>query len=163
VFNARSAVLGVAAIGAVIALTGCSDKTHGDTSTLKLTEPGGNTGTFGPIGNATQSGTPPGTGFAFSSPLQDSSHKDVGELDVTCIATQASPGQGLNGQCTGTATVPGGTLAIDAGGKNVGPNVSGSITGGTGKYAGATGTFTSQQPTTKGNAPSNDTFNITLP
>lgn len=161
-FKPRTALLGVAALGAVIALTGCSDKTHGATSTLKLTEPGGKTGTFAPIGNPGRRGLPAGTGFAFSSPFQDSSHANVGELDVTCIATQPSTGQGINGQCTGTATVPGGTLGISAGGKNVGPNVSGSITGGTGKYAGATGTFTSQQ-TGGNNGPSNDTFNITLP
>jgi hypothetical protein len=159
--NARTVVLGVAAIGAVVALTGCSDKTHGDTSTLKLTEPGGKTGTFAPIGSPPRrGGLPAGTGFAFSTPLQDSSHNDVGELDVACIATQKSKGQGVNGQCTGTATVPGGALAIAAGGKNIGPSVTGSITGGTGKYAGATGTFTS---TGGNNGPSNDTFNITLP
>jgi hypothetical protein len=162
--KARNAVFGVAAIGAVIALTGCSDKTHGDTSTLKLTEPGGKSGTFGIIGNPTRGRISPGQGFAFSTPLQDASHSSVGALDVICIATQPSAGGNINGTCTGTATVPGGSLAVAAGGKGVtGGNVTGSITGGTAKYAGATGTFTSQKAGSGGNAPNNDTFNITLP
>src|SRR5690349_6720374 len=142
--NARYAALTIAAIAAVAGLTGCSDKTHGDTSTLKLTEPGGKTGSFGVIGQPTGKKLTPGNGFAFSSPLQDSSKKTVGELDAICIATQPSTGNTIKGTCTGTATVPGGTLGLNVGGTNVGGNVSGSITGGTGKYAGATGTFSSQ-------------------
>jgi hypothetical protein len=58
-------------------------------------------------------------------------------------------------------TVPGGDLALNAGG-NVGNGASGSIVGGDGKYAGATGTFTSK-PTGGENSPSNDTFSYTLP
>jgi hypothetical protein len=163
VSNRRNAVLGIAAIAGAIAVAGCSDNTHGDQSTLKLVEPGGNSGTFGIIGQAAQKSVPPGSGFAFSTPLQDSSKKAVGALDATCIATQPSPGDSVNGQCTGTATVPGGTLALDVGGKDIGSDVAGAITGGTGKYAGATGTFTSQATGGGDNSPSNDTFNITLP
>jgi hypothetical protein len=58
----------------------------------------------------------------------------------------------------------GATLGLNVGGKNIaGGNITGAITGGTGKYAGATGTFTSQKAGSGGNAPNNDTFNITLP
>jgi hypothetical protein len=44
----------------------------------------------------------------------------------------------------------------------VGSGVNGSITGGTGKYAGATGTFKSVQ-TGGDNGPNHDTFSVTMP
>jgi hypothetical protein len=154
----RTALPAVAVVAAAAALAGCSDSTHGDQQTLKLTEAGGNQEGGGPIGNATNKSTPPGSGFAFYTPLKDSSGKAVGELDAFCIATQPSPEQAVNGQCSGTVTAPGGTLALDVGGKNISNNITGAIVGGTGKYAGATGTFTST-----GGENSTDTFNITLP
>jgi hypothetical protein len=157
--NSRTLILSAAAIVAVLAFAGCSDSTHGSESTLTLTEPGGNTGSFGPIGNATGKTTPPGSGFAFSTPLQDSSKKSVGELNAICIATQPSTGDSLKGTCTGTASVPGGSLGLNVGGA-VGNNISGSIVGGTGKYAGATGTFTSTGPS---NGPQTDVYKVTLP
>jgi hypothetical protein len=160
VTKGRKLVLGIVAIAAVSVLAGCSDKTHGDQSTLKLTEGSDNSGTFGVIGNATDQNAPPGSGFAFSTPLLDSSNKTVGQLDATCIATAPSPGRTLHGQCTGTATVEGGTLALNVGGKDVGENITGAITGGTGKYEGATGSFTSVNGA---NNTSADTFDITLP
>jgi hypothetical protein len=154
----RSTILIVAALLAALSVVGCSDSTHGETTTLKLIEPSEENGTFGIIGTATQKGIKPGNGFAFSTPLQDpSSKKAVGELVATCIATKPSSGENIHGQCTGTAIVPGGTLALDVGG-SVGNNVSGAITGGTGKYAGATGTFSSV-----GKNSQTDTYEITLP
>ncbi len=154
----RVGLIVLAAVVAGVGFAGCSDDTHGETTTLKLLEPGGETGTFGIIGSATQKGVKPGNGFAFSSPLQEpSSKKNVGELVATCIATKPSTGDSIHGQCTGTAIVPGGTLALNVGG-DAGNNVSGAITGGTGKYAGATGTFTSI-----GKNGQTDTYNITLP
>jgi hypothetical protein len=158
----RKAMMAGAAVVLLAALAGCSDNTHGEESTLKLTEPGGNSGSFGVIGHPTRGKLGPGSGFAFSTPLQDSSKKTVGELDAVCIATQPSPPEALKGTCSGTATVPGGDLALNAGG-TIGNGVSGSIVGGSGKYAGATGTFTSK-PTGGGeNSPSADTFEIILP
>jgi hypothetical protein len=157
----------VLAVG--IAITGCgSSKTHGEEGTLTLTEPGGagSGKSFGIIGQATEKGIKPGNGFAFSSPLEESGGKTVGEINAVCIATQPSPGQGINGTCSGTASVPGGGFAINAGGKEVGGGgVSGSITGGTGKYAGAVGTFTSKEESAGGGeeGPSTLTFNYTLP
>jgi hypothetical protein len=156
----RNVVWALSALVAMLALAGCSDKTHGSQQTLNLTEPGGNAGTFSPIGHVTRNSAPPGSGFAFSTPLQDSSKKTVGELNAVCIGTQPSKPQALKGTCTGTATVPGGQLALNVGG-TIGNGVSGSIVGGTGSYAGATGTFDSKS--TGGGGPMNDTFNITLP
>jgi hypothetical protein len=164
VFKVRNAVITVAVIGAALAFAGCSDSTHWSQETLKLIEPGGKTGTNGVIGHFTRQGLTPGNGFAFSSPLQDpSSKKTVGRLRAFCIATEPSSGDTISGTCSGTAQAPGGGLALNVGGK-IGNNVTGSIVGGTGKYAGATGTFSSvSQGKGNGNTPMTDTFNITLP
>lgn len=157
----RRAVLAVGVVGLVAGLAGCSDSTHGSSGTLKLTEPGGKTGSFGVIGQPSRGKLKPGTGFAFNTPLRDSSKKTVGELSAVCIATQPSNPQGaLKGTCTATAKVPGGDLALNAGG-TVSGTVSGSIVGGTGKYTGATGTFESKPA--GGNGENNDTFEYTLP
>lgn len=45
--------------------------------------------TAAPIGSASNTSNPPGSGFALSAPLVDSSNKKVGEINLTCIATQA--------------------------------------------------------------------------
>jgi hypothetical protein len=162
--NARIAVLGLGAVVALVALAGCgSSKTHGTEGTVKLTNPGGNSGTFGAIGKTTEKSIPPGAGIAFSRPLQNSEKKTEGELNVACIATQASK-EGVGGTCTATATVPGGTFALNAGGKEIlGGNTSGAIVGGTGKYNGAVGNFTAKSSSGKENAPSTLTFNYILP
>jgi len=147
--------IAVLAIAAAMVLAGCTDETTGSEETLNFTELDKGSH-FAPIGNATERSNPPGSGFALSIPLQDSSKKTVGEVNAVCIATK--PGQRLNGTCSGTADVPDGQLALNVGGE-VGDNVSGAIVGGTGKYEGATGTFTSKSS----GEGSEDTFNITLP
>lgn len=116
---------------------------------------------FAPIGNSKPAHDPPGSGFALSIPLQDASKTFVGKINVACIATRRSPEPVLYGTCSGMADVPAGQLAITAGG-TVGDNASGTsgaIVGGTGKYEGATGTFTSKLA----GGQTTDTFNITLP
>jgi len=97
--NLKTPLAAVSALVVAAAVAGCSDNTHGDQQTLKLTQPG-SAGSGGAIGNATGRSTPPGSGFAFSSPYQDTSGNDVGELDAICIATQPSPGT------ASTATAP---------------------------------------------------------
>jgi hypothetical protein len=87
----------------------------------------------------------------------------VGELNAVCIATQHSPSEGINGTCSGTATVTGGSFALNVGGKEIGGEVSGAIVGGTGKYEGAYGTFKSVEHGRGENAPSTLTFEYTLP
>jgi hypothetical protein len=164
----RGIGIGVLAVGVLVALTalaGCgSSSTHGEEGTLTLTEPGSETaGSFGVIGKATEKGIEPGNGFAFSTPLENSAGKTVGELNATCIATQPSPGEGLNGTCSGTATVPGGGFALNVGGKEIGNSVSGAIIGGTGKYAGAVGTFSSKAIESGKNSPEELTFDYILP
>jgi hypothetical protein len=141
-------------IAAAMVLGGCTDHTTGSQETLNFAEVDKGSH-FAPIGNATAAHDPPGTGFALSIPLQDSSKKTVGEINVVCIATRPSPEPVLNGTCSGTADVPDGQLALNVGGNEIGQDVTGAIVGGTGKYEGATGTFSSKSTT--------DTFNITLP
>ena len=161
----RTAVLALGVLTALVALAGCgSSSTHGEEGTLTLTEPGSETaGSFGVIGKATEKGVEPGNGFAFSTPLENSAGKAVGELNAACIATQPSPGEGLNGTCSGTATVPGGSFALNVGGKEIGNSVTGAIVGGTGKYAGAVGTFSSKATEAGKNSPEELTFDYTLP
>ena len=157
----RNASLTIAAVGAAIVLTGCTDKTHGSEQTLKFIQPRGHTRNFGIIGRSSQKGLSPGSGFAFFAPLENSATKLVGGVNAFCIATRPSPGKPIKGTCSGTAAVPGGTLALSVGGA-LGNSVSGSIVGGTGKYAGATGTFSSVRRGGK-NSPRIDTAHINLP
>ena len=158
-------VLAVLAIG--VAISGCgSDGTHGSEGTVTVTEPAESGGKhFGFIGKPTRRSIEAGSGFAFSAPLQESGGKTVGEINAFCIATQPSPGESLNGTCSGTANVSGGGFALNVGGKGIGGDVSGAIVGGTGKYAGAVGTFTSKEESAGSGeeGPSTLTFDYTLP
>lgn len=149
---------GATAIGAM-ALAGCTDDTTGSKETLTLAEVE-KRGQSAPIGNASEGHNPPGSGFAFSIPLQDSSKETVGEINAVCIATRRAPAEPLlSGTCSGMADVPEGQLAIAVGGTVDPHDTFGAIVGGTGKYEGATGTFTSKF---RGDH-SKDTFTITLP
>jgi hypothetical protein len=163
--NVRLGALALAALVTAIAIAGCgSSKSHGEEGTLKLVEPGGESGkSFGAIGNPTRKGVGPGSGFAFSSPLQNSTKETVGELNAFCIATAPSPGESLHGTCSGTAAVPGGSFALNVGGKSIGNDITGAIVGGTGKYNGALGTFASKATGKGENAPEDLTFDYILP
>jgi hypothetical protein len=158
---ARRGAIAMSAIAAAMVLAGCTDDTTGSEETLTFTEL--NKGSrFAPVGDATAAHDPPGTGFALSIPLQDSSKQTAGEINAVCTATKPSPEPVLSGTCSGTADIPEGQLAIIEGG-TIGDNTpsgpSGAIVGGTGKYEGATGTFTSKLSGER----TQDTFNITLP
>jgi hypothetical protein len=72
--------------------------------------------------------------------------KVVGKIRIVCIATSMGSTKNLDGAgfgCTGIAKIPGGTLVL-VGEAGEGP-ADGAITGGTGIYAGAKGTFVSRQ------------------
>jgi hypothetical protein len=163
--SVQIAVLTVGAVAALVALAGCgSSKAHGEEGTVKLTQPGGSSNSTSPIGKATAKGLPPGSGLAISNQLQNSEKKTVGELDAACIITQPS-NESINGTCTATAIVPGGSFALNAGGKGIGGGngVSGSIVGGTGKYNGALGNFSSKPISNAKGGPKEVTFNYILP
>lgn len=97
-----------------------------------------------------------GDQLTFAGDLVDGSKKDVGDSDITCVFTRTTgqPRRGVSAGrmdsssavCTLVMTLPGGSLTTSLGGKAFaqGETTRGSIVGGTGDYAGATGEFTSQ-------------------
>jgi hypothetical protein len=71
--------------------------------------------------------------------------KVVGKIRIVCTATSTGSTKNLDGagfNCTGIARIPGGTLVLV--GEAVEGPADGAITGGTGIYAGARGTFASR-------------------
>ncbi|HEY1853379.1 MAG TPA: hypothetical protein VGG40_02225 [Solirubrobacterales bacterium] len=76
--------------------------------------------------------------------------KRIGHLSASCVATKTSKKfDGAQFACNGTFVLPGGTLVASAIISGAGVS-EGAITGGTGKYAGVNGTFTTKE--TKGPA-----------
>lgn len=149
----------VLAAGAAFLLIGCADNTTGSEETLTFAEVEGGADSA-PVGNATEGHNPPGRGFSLYIPLQNSSKETVGAINAVCIATRRAPAEPLlSGTCSGMADVPEGQLAITMGGTVDPHDTSGAIVGGTGKYEGATGAFTSKLTGGK----STDTSKITLP
>ena len=86
--------------------------------------------------------------------------KTVGGLWARCMVITGHTFNTAEGECTGTFKLPAGKLFVSVGGSKIfsGPSITGAVTGGTGAYAGATGTFISPQ---KDNT--TDTFTIYVP
>src|SRR6266498_3539140 len=106
-----------------------------------------------------------GDQITFTSDMIDGSGKDEGDLDATCTVTATTTGSfdDSRAQCLGTADVPGGTLTLTVGGKAFGAGTTrGAIVGGTGDYAGATGSFSSSDESGT-DKPSQDTFKLFIP
>jgi len=106
-----------------------------------------------------------GDQITFTADMIDSSGKDVGDLDATCTVTATTTGSfdDSRAQCIGTALVPRGALTLTVGGKAFGAGTTrGAIVGGTGDYAGATGSFTSSDEAGT-DKPSQDTFELFIP
>jgi hypothetical protein len=102
--------------------------------------------------------------FTFSSDFLDASKKDVGDLDVSCIATRGTGRfETSSAVCTGVATIPGGSLTLSVGGKpfREGADTQGAVVGGSREYAGATGSFVSTEAGR--NRPSKDTITLFVP
>lgn len=87
----------------------------------------------------------PGDELSFRGNFVDASKKDVGDLDVACTITKGGRFDVSSAQCNGTASLPGGSLILSAGGRAFSDEETtrGAVIGGTGKYSGATGNFTS--------------------
>jgi len=100
-----------------------------------------------------------GDEFVFEYPIVDASRKDIGNLAVTCTITRAAQIDLASTQCVGTATLPGGSLAVTTAGR-AGPTIRGAIVGGTGKYEGASGSFTTVRTSQAG---AKDVFHVFLP
>ena len=88
--------------------------------------------------------------------------KDVGDLHARCLMVTGGRFDQAGIECTGIYTLPGGKLFAAIGGKGVfgDDSSSGTITGGTGAYAGATGIFTSPD---EEDGLTRDTFTIYVP
>ncbi len=103
-----------------------------------------------------------GDQLVFRTEMLDAAKKKVGDLDVSCTVTDAgSTGRfdQARNTCHATVTLPGGQLFLGVGGKPFAADTTrGAVTGGTGRYEGATGSFTSV-----GETNSQDTFHIYLP
>jgi hypothetical protein len=87
----------------------------------------------------------PGDQVIFTNPLQ-SEGKVVGKLRVVCTATAAASSKSFAAAgftCTGIAKIPGGTLVFAA--ELAEGSTEGAIIGGSGKYAGAHGSFFSKE------------------
>ncbi|MGH2937203.1 MAG: hypothetical protein ACRDPE_03670 [Solirubrobacterales bacterium] len=86
----------------------------------------------------------------FTNPME-AEGKLVGKLRVVCTATNDASSRNFAAAgfvCTGIAKIPGGTLVFAA--ELAEGNTEGAITGGSGKYAGAHGSFLSKEPKGKG-------------
>jgi hypothetical protein len=156
----RGGAIAIALMGVAMALAGCTDDTTGSEETLTFSELDAES-RFAQIGNYPPGrNPPPGRGFSLSIPLQEAQGTEtVGTINAVCIATKPGPQEpNLRGTCSGTADVPDGQLALSVGGE-IAQDVTGAIVGGTGKYEGATGTFTSKSL----GGDTIDTFNVTLP
>ena len=120
------------------------------TLTFKEPEKGS---TFAFVDNAPTSKKKHGfpTGFSagdeiiFTNPLE-AEGKRVGKIRVTCTATQSASSRHFAAAgfiCSGIAKIPGGTLIVAA--ELAEGKTEGAITGGSGKYAGANGSFVSKE------------------
>ncbi len=96
--------------------------------------------------------------IVFTNPLADASGKTIGRLHAQCVTTTGSSNF-LKSKltCAGVATLPGGTLTLQALTSPGNPTTSGAITGGTGAYANARGVFVSTERRSSG---SDDTITL---
>jgi hypothetical protein len=169
----RTLVAGIGAAALALAAAGCGG--GGDTAlakrTLTFTEKQSDS-SFSFVDNAPKSSTEGeepklsnGDQLSFTADMLDTSRKDVGDLDVSCTVTATTTGSfdDSHAQCVGTADIPGGSLTLTVGGKAFGAGTTrGAVVGGTGDYAGASGSFTSSDET-GADRPSVDRFVIFVP
>ncbi len=158
-------LLMLAALAIGLAVAGCgSDETHGSEGTVTLTEPAQTGQNFGFIARPVKRSS---LAMGLHSlrlfriregrPLANSM-PSASQLSLRRVkhSTELAPARLL---CLG------GGFALNVGGKEIGSSVEGAIVGGTGKYVGALGTFTSKEESAgKGEeGPSTLTFRYTLP
>lgn len=146
----RGRIVIAAALAMALGLSACGDADEPTLTqkTLKYTER--ETDNFGfvdtapktKLGDEGPERLSNGDGFTFSGDLLDGSDTDRGELDVSCAVTRPGGFDSSHLHCTGTATLPGGTLTLARGGRVFGgADARGAVLGGSGNYAGATGEF----------------------
>ena len=156
-----TAVTAAAATAAVLAAGGSAQAPGTRTLTFRETDRGS---TFAAVDNPPRSrsrrGFPTrfsaGDTLAFSQPLIQGSGPATGTLHATCTATtgRAQRFERVVFECHGTTTLPNGTITLEGAVRFGDEHAIIAVTGGTGAYTGARGTFTSA-----GN-PSTDTFTL---
>jgi hypothetical protein len=98
-----------------------------------------------------------GDRIVFTNPLVGATGNHVGRLYLHCTAVVAAPAANKAAfACEGFMVIAGGTLSVETFLPHAGATVHGIVTGGTGTYANARGTLTSQ-PTKTG---ANDTITL---
>jgi hypothetical protein len=160
----RAMLATAAAVCVAAALSGCGSKSF-DKKTLNFTEKDTNNFGFADNPPATKQGNQgpenlsPGDALSFSSDVLKGG-KPVGQLDATCIDTRPGAFDKASVTCHGTFTLPEGQLFVAVGGPKAfgSSDTKGAVVGGTGSYAGATGTFSSV-----GDSNSKDTFKLFIP
>ena len=152
---------------AVPLIAGCGGggyKTQTVTVTERDTNVHGFVAHFGPpkakLGPQGPQNLVPGDTVTLANDLLNSSKQKVGETNGTCLTTRPGSFQTATTSCSATATLNGGSLTLAAAGKVFAASFTGAIAGGTGKYAGAGGTFTIKQSSS---GPSQDTYHIQIP
>ena len=142
----------VVAIALALVVAGCgssvSDKaggraTAGSTQTLRLRTSSHGHGGYFPINTKDKPAGAPFAGFAKTDPLDDASGGSAGSQDTLCVHGGIANRQ----NCTVTLTLKRGTIVADGvftDGGGYGGTLA--ITGGTGVYAGARGTYEASVP-----------------
>ncbi len=90
----------------------------------------------------------PGDMFVFSSPLFDTANKRVGRIHVQCVATTRGRENRVQQLCTGVMRLRVGRITLATVFRGDPDVVTGVVTGGDGAYAGARGTFRSENTRT---------------
>lgn len=143
----------LACLGVTAGLAGCGDSDDGaslEKKSFKITERESDDFSFSdnePTTNFGEQGPEklsPGDEIGFRSDLIRAG-KDVGDLLAQCTVISGDSFMNAGGNCTGVYELREGSLSAQVAGKRLfGANTTtGSITGGTGDYHGASGTFSS--------------------
>jgi hypothetical protein len=93
----------------------------------------------------------PGDMFVFSSPLFSTANKRVGRIHVQCVATTRAREDRVQQLCTGVLRLRDGRITLATVFRGDPDVVTGVVTGGDGAYAGARGTFRSEDTRTGAN------------
>jgi hypothetical protein len=152
-------VLTVVATGAVIAASGGAQAPAPKATVIKLISKGGTLKLVDVAPKIRKQGTlGAGDEFVLSAAVANAANKRVGTVDVHCSVTKTKPT--ARGVCDGIYALGNGELHIVAR-LVTDDDLTGSVVGGTGAYAGARGTFTSTtRPGKKSADASNDTITL---
>jgi hypothetical protein len=152
---AGSAIAALATAG-VLAVSGGAQAPTGQT--IQFVERGGSD-KFVDVAPRSNRAPSAGDSFLFSVPLYNAENKRIGTLDAKCSFTKGG-NRTARGVCEGVFTLPDGDLYGAAKLSNSNTTL-GVITGGTGGYAGARGTFRSvDRPGEGGGDPSDTTITL---